>query len=147
MSEAQVSCVSLSYAHSASRPSVHRTGSVDLYGSWDNFSTPYPMQKDRQKGHGHWYGCHNFKNIICHGDPSNCTMPADGGLKMLGLYWYYVCTPQTSFQTIPRGRLLISLQCSTNGTVMPSSTILWNLPRHHAHCYQGSSSMYWKCLT
>ena len=80
--------------HSYGRPAVHHAGSVDLYGSWDNFSTPYPMQKDMQMGHGHWYGCPEFRNVICDGEVSNCTMPEDRPLKMGGTYWYYVsiCT-------------------------------------------------------
>lgn len=75
------------------RPSVHKTATVDLLGSWDNFSTPYPMQHDNQKGHGCWYGCFSFDHIICDGDPSNCSMPRQGNLKEAGTYWYYVGLP------------------------------------------------------
>ncbi|KAI9672074.1 MAG: hypothetical protein M1831_001887 [Alyxoria varia] len=70
-------------------PSIHDTSIVELFGSWDNFSSPYKMQYDNQMGHGHWYGCFTFKNVICDGDPSNCSRPRDGGLKMGGTYWYY----------------------------------------------------------
>ncbi|KEF56544.1 uncharacterized protein A1O9_06732 [Exophiala aquamarina CBS 119918] len=65
------------------------TRSVALYGSWDNFSTPYPMQRDSRTGQEHWSGCHSFSNIICDGDPQPAGVPRDGGLKMGGTYWYY----------------------------------------------------------
>ena len=63
--------------------------SVDLYGSWDNFTTPYPMQRDRQVGPEHWSGCHNFQNIICDGNLEGNSIARSGGLKMGGTYWYY----------------------------------------------------------
>ncbi|KIW43831.1 uncharacterized protein PV06_04893 [Exophiala oligosperma] len=65
------------------------TRSVSLYGSWDNFSTAYPMQKDSRTGPEHWSGCHSFSNIICDGDNQPIGIPRDGGLKMGGTYWYY----------------------------------------------------------
>ncbi|KAI9721596.1 MAG: hypothetical protein M1828_005086 [Chrysothrix sp. TS-e1954] len=68
---------------------MHGVGSVDLVGSWDNFSAKYPMSKDKQKGHGHWFGTHFMKNIVCDGNPSQPVDERDGGLKMGGLYWYY----------------------------------------------------------
>lgn len=46
------------------------------------------MTKDRQQA-GHWFGCHDFKNVICHGDPSNCNMPENRPLKFGATYWYY----------------------------------------------------------
>lgn len=66
------------------------TRSVALYGSWDNFSTSYHMQRDSRTGQEHWSGCHSFSNIICDGDPQPSGIPRDGGLKMGGTYWYYV---------------------------------------------------------
>ncbi|KIW70106.1 hypothetical protein PV04_02412 [Phialophora macrospora] len=65
------------------------TRSVQLYGSWDNFSTPYPMQRDSRTGPEHWSGCHSFSNIICDGDIAGNNTPREGGLKMGGTYWYY----------------------------------------------------------
>ncbi|KAL4809250.1 hypothetical protein BDV18DRAFT_77601 [Aspergillus unguis] len=63
--------------------------SVKLLGSWDNFSKPYVMERDKRVGAGHWRGCHTFTNIICDGT-ANSTAPArSGGLKMGGTYWYY----------------------------------------------------------
>ena len=70
--------------------SVPRSHCVELYGSWDNFHRPYPMRKDTQKGHGHWLGCHTFKNIICDGDPAHPAANREGGLMEGGTYWYYV---------------------------------------------------------
>ncbi|KAL4873879.1 hypothetical protein BDV12DRAFT_54591 [Aspergillus spectabilis] len=63
--------------------------SVKLLGSWDNFSKPYVMERDKRVGTGHWRGCHTFSNIVCDG-VSHSTAPArSGGLKMGGTYWYY----------------------------------------------------------
>ncbi len=75
-----VHCGSISFPHSR----------VELLGSWDNFNTPYAMEKDVQRGHGYWFGCHSFKNIICDGDPGQDLEGRDGGLRMGGTYWYYV---------------------------------------------------------
>lgn len=62
--------------------------SVQLLGSWDNFSTLYKMDRDSRRDQGEWRGCHNFDKIICDGD-----MPAGserrGGLKMGQRYYYY----------------------------------------------------------
>ncbi|EXJ92660.1 hypothetical protein A1O3_01212 [Capronia epimyces CBS 606.96] len=65
------------------------TRSVTLYGSWDNFSAPYPMQRDPRTGPEHWSGCHSFSNIICDGDLQPSGVPREGGLRMGGTYWYY----------------------------------------------------------
>lgn len=65
------------------------TRSVTLWGSWDNFSTPYTMLRDTRIGPEHWSGCHNFSNIICDGHLRLDTQPRQGGLKMGGTYWYY----------------------------------------------------------
>ncbi|MCJ1434187.1 hypothetical protein MMC27_003554 [Xylographa pallens] len=62
---------------------------VHLLGSWDNFSKPYPMQKDPRTGSGHWRGCHSFTNIVCDGDTVKPGDGRNGGLKMGGTYWYY----------------------------------------------------------
>ncbi|PLB48884.1 hypothetical protein P170DRAFT_358231 [Aspergillus steynii IBT 23096] len=63
--------------------------SVKLLGSWDNFSKPYYMERDRRIGSGHWRGCHTFTDIICDGSPSHMGPARSGGLKMGGTYWYY----------------------------------------------------------
>jgi len=65
------------------------TRSVSLYGSWDNFSTAYPMQRDTRTGPEHWSGCHSFSNIICDGGNHSTGTPREGGLRMGGTYWYY----------------------------------------------------------
>jgi hypothetical protein len=65
------------------------TRSVHLYGSWDNFTTGYPMQRDTRIGAEHWSGCHSFANIICDGDAAGASTPRQGGLKMGGTYWYF----------------------------------------------------------
>ncbi|KAF2757130.1 hypothetical protein EJ05DRAFT_56582 [Pseudovirgaria hyperparasitica] len=62
---------------------------VELLGSWDNFSSPYNMKRDRRKGLGHWTGCYRFKNIICDGDIEHLTNKREGGLLMGGIYWFY----------------------------------------------------------
>ncbi|KPI38914.1 uncharacterized protein AB675_5810 [Cyphellophora attinorum] len=65
------------------------TRTVSLWGSWDNFNTPYPMKRDSRIGPEHWSGCHNFANIICDGRLDGEVQPRQGGLKMGGTYWYY----------------------------------------------------------
>ncbi|OBT55729.1 hypothetical protein VE04_03920 [Pseudogymnoascus sp. 24MN13] len=62
--------------------------SVQLIGSWDNFSKRYPMEKDARRGHGEWRGCYSFKDIICDGDTAN-SAKRNGGLKMGQTYYYY----------------------------------------------------------
>ena len=65
---------------------------VELLGSWDNFRKPYPMQRDRSSGGQDWRGCHSFTDIVCDGDAlDDAEVKRDGGLKMGGTYWYYVC--------------------------------------------------------
>ena len=49
------------------------------------------MKRDGRVGPEHWTGCHSFKNIICDGDLAGNAQKRDGGLKMGGTYWYYVC--------------------------------------------------------
>ncbi|KAF9887043.1 hypothetical protein FE257_010537 [Aspergillus nanangensis] len=63
--------------------------SVKLFGSWDNFSKPYIMERDKRVGPGQWRGCHSFTNIICDGTPRDISSARSGGLKMGGTYWYY----------------------------------------------------------
>lgn len=65
------------------------TRTLKLYGSWDNFTIPYPMNKDLQTGSEYWHGCFNFTNIICDGKPGETIRSRSGGLKMGGTYWYY----------------------------------------------------------
>ena len=65
---------------------------VELFGSWDNFSKPYQLQRDRRRGRGTWAGCFSFENIICDGDLKNLGQQRNGALKMGGTYWYYVST-------------------------------------------------------
>lgn len=63
--------------------------SVDLLGSWDNFSRPYAMERDRRMGAGHWRGCHTFTDIVRDGSSPSQSPGRTGGLKMGGTYWYY----------------------------------------------------------
>ncbi|KAF7184600.1 hypothetical protein CNMCM7691_005784 [Aspergillus felis] len=63
--------------------------SVKLLGSWDNFSKPYAMERDRRVGPGHWRGCHTFTDIVCDGSHTHQAPARSGGLKMGGTYWYY----------------------------------------------------------
>lgn len=65
------------------------TRTVDLFGSWDNFSQPHAMKRDTQLGPGEWTGCHTFSNIICDGDPTASVTARQGGLRQGGRYWYY----------------------------------------------------------
>ncbi|KAJ4288408.1 hypothetical protein N0V90_011643 [Kalmusia sp. IMI 367209] len=66
-----------------------RAQTVELLGSWDNFTTSYQLQRDRRRGRGVWSGCYTFDNIICDGDLKNVGEPRSGALKMGGTYWYY----------------------------------------------------------
>ncbi|KAI9373100.1 hypothetical protein BJX61DRAFT_403378 [Aspergillus egyptiacus] len=63
--------------------------SVQLLGSWDNFSKPYAMERDKRVGSGHWRGCHTFTDITFDGIPNNAGPARSGGLKMGSTYWYY----------------------------------------------------------
>ena len=69
---------------------------VVLLGSWDNFRKPYRMEKDFRTGPGHWRGCHSFTDIICDGDSVQPYNGRNGGLKMGGIYWYYVRVSSSS---------------------------------------------------
>ena len=55
--------------------------SVEVLGSWDNFTQPYPLDRDRGLGRGHWRGCHAFPNV---GQKVRTV-----GLNMGSVYWYY----------------------------------------------------------
>jgi hypothetical protein len=66
---------------------------VELYGSWDNFSSPWQMKRDSRRGWGTWSGLHRFQNIICDGDAASHPpqrKTREFGLLMGGTYWYYV---------------------------------------------------------
>lgn len=66
--------------------------SVKLLGSWDNFSKPYTMERDKRVGPGHWKGCYTFTDIMGDG-PGDNPQWRTGGLKMGATYWYYVSEP------------------------------------------------------
>ncbi|KND91660.1 hypothetical protein TOPH_03763 [Tolypocladium ophioglossoides CBS 100239] len=66
-------------------PSVQ---SVQLIGSWDNFSTCYTMKRDVRRGRGQWRGCYSFKDIVCE-DKAITGFRRNGGLKMGATYYYY----------------------------------------------------------
>ncbi|KAG6000720.1 hypothetical protein E4U21_005087 [Claviceps maximensis] len=63
--------------------------SVQLIGSWDNFSKWYTMKHDTRRGRGQWRGCHSFKSISS-GHESHAARPSrNGGLTMGHTYYYY----------------------------------------------------------
>ncbi|KAF2485751.1 hypothetical protein BDY17DRAFT_309058 [Neohortaea acidophila] len=62
---------------------------VELLGSWDNFTQPYLMHRDRKRGPCCWSGCFKYQNVIFDGDKPNWSRPRTGGLKQGGTYWYY----------------------------------------------------------
>lgn len=62
--------------------------SVKLFGSWDNFTSPYSMDRDRRKGPGNWIGCFHFTDIMADGPHDQAQWRADG-LKMGSTYYYY----------------------------------------------------------
>ncbi|XPS98390.1 hypothetical protein M3J09_007595 [Ascochyta lentis] len=63
--------------------------SVDLLGSWDNFSKRYSLHLDTRSGPSTWKGCFTFSDIFCDGDLDMLSPKRDGPLKMGGTYWYY----------------------------------------------------------
>ncbi|KAF4535592.1 uncharacterized protein LTHEOB_2584 [Lasiodiplodia theobromae] len=65
------------------------TRSVELLGSWDNFTHSYRMERDQRKSSRQWCGIFTFKDIICDGEPQGRPEKREGGLKMGGTYWYY----------------------------------------------------------
>ena len=62
---------------------------VELLGSWDNFTRPYQMHHDRRRDTGFWSGCFKFENIIFDGEYLDWNRPRTGGLKQGGRYWFY----------------------------------------------------------
>ena len=75
--------------------------SVHLYGSWDNFSRCYSLQRDPKLGKGRWRGCHSFTDIICDGDDVHPYRKRNGGLLEGGRYWYYVGVPLSGAELAP----------------------------------------------
>ncbi|KAK3182445.1 hypothetical protein K4F52_006271 [Lecanicillium sp. MT-2017a] len=68
--------------------------SVQLVGSWDNFSACYAMQRDTRRGRGHWRGCHTFNPADDDQDHDQSQDAArryktDAGLSMGHTYYYY----------------------------------------------------------
>ncbi|KAF2466322.1 uncharacterized protein BDR25DRAFT_328053 [Lindgomyces ingoldianus] len=68
-------------------PAASRT--IELLGSWDNFSRAYHLKRDQRRGLNIWSGCFTFEDIFCDGDLSNLGRKRNGALKMGGTYWYY----------------------------------------------------------
>ena len=80
--------------------------SVQLIGSWDNFSSCNTMHRDVRRGHGQWRACHLLPNSNANNTTSttpkatNGGTPngrrtliktaASGGLNMGHTYYYYV---------------------------------------------------------
>ncbi|KAK8048288.1 hypothetical protein PG994_010018 [Apiospora phragmitis] len=62
---------------------------VQLFGSLDNFSNPYKMERDARRSRGQWRGCHTFRDIVCDGDQSFISPKRTGGLRMGQTYYYY----------------------------------------------------------
>jgi hypothetical protein len=63
---------------------------VELLGSWDNFTRPYQLKRDSRRSPDTWTGCFTFHNIVCDGDLSDTSNKREGALKQAGTYWYYV---------------------------------------------------------
>lgn len=100
--------------------------SVELKGSWDNFTHSYRLQRDPKRSSCHFWGIFTFKDIVCDGE--NMAGPTDkreGGLKMGGVYWYHVSLSLCSLST-PCS--LVQLQYVLEGVyeyhdkTMPSTT-------------------------
>jgi hypothetical protein len=60
------------------------------------------MKQDKRIGAGHWRGCHTFTDIVCDGTMDGWSPGRDGGLKMGGTYWYYVCLIVYPLFLLPR---------------------------------------------
>ncbi|KAJ6787666.1 hypothetical protein PWT90_09569 [Aphanocladium album] len=65
---------------------------IQLIGSWDNFSACYPMERDVRRGRGHWRGCHSLQDHVCDGAGSRYKMHT--GLAMGRTYYYYLGPPR-----------------------------------------------------
>lgn len=122
---------------------------VELFGSWDNFSRAYRMEKDSRKGPCTWSGCHTFQNIICDGDPQKLTEKRDGGLKMGGTYWYYVSTRESASSkyvlTVSRVQYKLDGNSEYHDPSQPSTTACPLLPGQRVNILEvpsdgGSSS-------
>ncbi|PKS10174.1 hypothetical protein jhhlp_001924, partial [Lomentospora prolificans] len=66
----------------------HSVRSVHLIGSWDNFTSSYPLERDSRRDRGQWKGCYSFTNITCD-DNTGVGPSRNGGLKMGSTYHYY----------------------------------------------------------
>lgn len=107
--------------------------SVQLIGSWDNFSQSHPMQRDIRRGRDQWRGCYSFRDIVCDDvsvsasatcagvgldagtSSSSGTRPSypvkrHGGLKMGHTYYYYVRLPAVLVHAIRIALHIISQQ-------------------------------------
>lgn len=68
------------------------------------------MEHDKRTGAGHWRGCHTFTDIICDGTSPSRSPGRSGGLKMGGMYWYYVSYSFHRILVIRRGSLTVQWQ-------------------------------------
>ncbi|KAF2261806.1 hypothetical protein CC78DRAFT_546386 [Lojkania enalia] len=68
-------------------PAAART--IELLGSWDNFTKPYFLKRDKRRSPYLWSGCFAFDDIICDGDFNSICGKRSGALMMGGTYWYY----------------------------------------------------------
>jgi hypothetical protein len=78
------------FADSVDRQTHFSVRSVHLLGSWDNFATPYAMERDTRRVRGQWRGCHSFREDP-HLTRTGADVRKDGGLRMGQTYYYYVC--------------------------------------------------------
>ncbi|KAI0118823.1 hypothetical protein GGR51DRAFT_497793 [Nemania sp. FL0031] len=90
--------------------------SVQLFGSWDNFSIQHKMERDPRRDQGEWRGCHNFDKIICDGDQPSSS-ERRGGLKMGQRYYYYYEVDGTTETYNP------SLPTTTACPFLPGQTV------------------------
>lgn len=121
-------------------PSVVRT--VELLGSWDNFSKPYPMERDARRSNRHWAGCYRFDDIVYDGTEEALTAKRNGGLKMGGSYWFYV-SPDTSESA--RMSLTVSFSTASMATWKPWTNS--SQGRRHVHFCPANKSTFWMCLS
>lgn len=112
--------------HFHSPPGTH---TVELLGSWDNFTHPYPMHRDRRRGSGCWTGCFKFHDIVYDG-PAAATgapsagvgllsKPRTGGLLQGGQYWYFFVL-DSDRETYDDS---ISSRCTADCPLMPGQTM------------------------
>lgn len=107
-------------------PAALRT--LVLFGSWDNFSRPYPLELDARRGRNYWRGCFTFSDIICDGNLDD-QVRRDGPLKMGGTYWYYVSQLIVSYDhgvNLPQYK--IDDDDETHNSSEPSTTFCPLLP-------------------